>query len=391
MNFFSRTFLADHCVSIYSFYEPNIIDCEGGYFQNFNDDGSLFDKDVRHLVSSTRIIVNYALAVKYLGQTQHIDKIKHGLDYLEKVHWREAEQGYAWTIANNAPSDMTQQAYGYAFVLLAYAASFKAGVVKNTVKIEHIFDLLEQRFWQVDYGLYADTLSTEGELSPYRGQNANMHICEAMIAAYQATGVNKFLERAQTIAKNICVVLANKTNGLVWEHYDANFEADWLYNKDDPKNIYRPWGYQPGHQTEWTKLLLLINEISPEPWLVEKATELFDRSYQLAWDNEHGGLVYGFDHDGNWCDTDKYFWVQAESIASAAMLFKATNDEKYLTHYHQLWHYCWENFIDHKYGAWYRLLKQDNSKYSNKKSSAGAKCDYHTLGACIEVYNLLQK
>lgn len=389
MNFYSRTFLAEHCASIYSFYEPNIIDNAGGYFQNFYDDGSLFDKDVRHLVSSTRIIVNYALAVKYLGQTQHLDKIKHGLNYLETVHWQEEAQGYAWTIANNAPSDMTQQAYGYAFVLLAYAASYKAGVITSNEKLDKVFELLEQRFWQAEYGLYADELSTSGELSPYRGQNANMHICEAMIAAHQATGDDKFLQRAQTVAKNICQMQAAKTNGLVWEHYHDNFEPDWDYNKDDPKNLYRPWGFQPGHQTEWAKLLLLLNELAPEAWLVEKAAEFFDRSYQQAWDKEHGGLIYGFDSQGNWCDTDKYFWVQAESLAAAAMLYQQTNDEKYLQQYNALWQYCWDNFIDHEHGAWYRVLTLKNTKYSNEKSAAGAKCDYHTLGACLDVYNRL--
>ncbi|MGB1199927.1 MAG: AGE family epimerase/isomerase [Cognaticolwellia aestuarii] len=389
MNFYSRTFLRDHCASIYSFYESNIIDKEGGYFQNFYDDGSLFDKDVRHLVSSTRIIVNYALAVTHLGQEQHINKIKHGLDYLENMHWREDQKGYAWTIANNQPSDMTQQAYGYAFVLLAYAASYKAGVIQSSDKLDQVFELLEQRFWQAEYGLYADTLSTSGELSPYRGQNANMHICEAMIAAYQATQDSKFLQRAQTVAKNICQVLADKSDGLVWEHYHANFEPDWEYNKDDPKNLYRPWGFQPGHQTEWSKLLLLINEIAPEAWLVEKAAEFFDRSFALAWDKEHGGLIYGFDPQGNWCDTDKYFWVQAESLAAAAMLYQQTGDDKYLIQYNQLWQYCWSHFIDHRYGAWYRVLTLENTKYSNEKSAAGAKCDYHTLGACLEVYNQL--
>ena len=36
--------------------------------------------------------------------------------------------------------------------------------------------------------------------------------------------------------------------GFVWEHYTVDFEIDWEYNKNDPSNIYRPWGFQPGHQ-----------------------------------------------------------------------------------------------------------------------------------------------
>ena len=45
-------------------------------------------------------------------------------------------------------------------------------------------------------------------------------------------------------------------------------------------------------------------------------------------------------------------------------------------------------FVDHRYGAWYRILRRDNRKYSDEKSPAG-KCDYHTMGACHEVRDLL--
>ena len=385
IDFYNKDFLQQHCQSILDFYNPRVIDKTGGYFQNFYDDGSLFQAEFRQLVSSTRIIINYAFAVKWLGKTEYIEKVKHGLDYLENVHWQEKTQQYAWTLTAHKPLDMTQQAYGYAFVLLAYAACKNAGIISHNDKLNQTYELLEQRFWQAEYGLYADTLSVDGQLSDYRGQNANMHICEAMLAAYEATQDKKYLQRANTIAENICQRQADLSDGLIWEHFREDFQIDWQYNKDDPKNLYRPWGFQPGHQTEWTKLLLQLNRYQPATWLVEKAKTLFDRAYDVAWDHEHGGLIYGFDPEGKWCDTDKYFWVQAESFAAAAMLYQATKQQKYLDKYQQLWQYCWQVFVDHKHGAWFRLLDQQNQAYNNEKSAAGAKCDYHTLGACVEV------
>ncbi|MGB1198037.1 MAG: AGE family epimerase/isomerase [Thalassotalea sp.] len=389
MNFYDVDFLKNHSQDILAFYDDRVVDPQGGYFQNFYDDGTTFNNGFKQLVSSTRIIVNYALAAKTFDRPEYLTIAQHGLTFLEQVHWQEDSQGYAWTLQDNAPLDMTQQAYGYAFVLLAYTAAYKAGMISSDEKIEQIYQLLEQRFWQAEYGLYADTLSTEGVLSDYRGQNANMHICEAMIAAYQATKHDKYLSRAKTIAATICCKQAALTNDLIWEHYTPEFQPDWEYNKNDPKNLYRPWGFQPGHQTEWTKLLLQIHRDAPEAWLLEKAQQLFDNSYDKSWDKQHGGLVYGFDPEGKWCDDDKYFWVQAESFAAAALLYQATDDAQYLTKYNDLWQYSWAHFVDHKHGAWFRVLHRDNSAYSNEKSAAGAKCDYHTLGACIEVYQSL--
>ena len=384
MNFYNAEFLTNHSQSILDFYDPRVVDETGGYFQNFYDDGKTFNPGFRQLVSSTRIIVNYAMASIALNNPEYREIAEHGLNYLEKVHWQENSQTYAWTLENHQAVDMTQQAYGYAFVLLAYAAAKKANIINSNAPLIATYDLLEKRFWQAEFGLYADEINVEGVLSDYRGQNANMHLCEAMITAYEATNEVMFLDRAFLIAENIVQRQAKHTDGLIWEHYQTNFLPDWEYNKNDPKNLYRPWGFQPGHQTEWTKLLLMLHRHRPADWLVKAAKSLFDRAMELAWDKTHGGLIYGFDPQGKWCDDDKYFWVQAESFAAAAMLYQTTKDEVYLTHYNNLWQYSWQHMIDHQYGAWFRLLNRSNQKYSNEKSSAGAKCDYHSLGACLE-------
>lgn len=389
MNFYQQDFLIQHCQSIVDFYTPRVVDESGGYHQNYLDDGSLFDTHFKQLVSSTRIIVNYASAYMLFEKEEYKDIALHGLSYLENVHWQPDSQRYAWTLNNHRPLDMTQQAYGYAFVLLAYAAVRKAGLIDSNKPLLDTYNLLESRFWQPDYGLYADEISTEGVLSPYRGQNANMHLCEAMLAAWEASEEPMFLQRAQLLAENIAMRQADLTDGLVWEHYTEDFKPDWEYNKADPKNLYRPWGFQPGHQTEWSKLLLILHRHAPQPWLLERACSLFDRAWEKALDKEYGGLVYGFDPQGNWCDEDKYFWVQAESFAAAALLYKATGESKYLQQYESLWQYSWEHMIDHQHGAWFRLLNRDNSKTSNQKSAAGAKCDYHSLGACMEVLRSL--
>jgi mannose/cellobiose epimerase-like protein (N-acyl-D-glucosamine 2-epimerase family) len=384
-NFYQKSFLVEHIQSILAFYQPVVMDQLGGYFHNFKDDGTVFNAGFKQLVSSARIVVNYARGASLLDNKEYKARALHGLQYIEEVHWQTQSQTYAWTLQDNQPLDMTQQAYGYAFILLAYSAVHKHGVRDALDDMLRTYDLLEQRFWQADYGLYADEISADGVMSDYRGQNSNMHLCEAMIAAYEASSDSRYLERAKLLAQHITQRQADLTDGLIWEHYQTDFQPDWEYNKHDPKNLYRPWGFQPGHQTEWAKLLVAIYRHSKESWLLEKAEALFDRAYSQSWDEEFGGLIYGFGPDNKWCDDDKYFWVQAESFAAAAMLYQQTQKSKYLDAYQQLWNYSWQHFVDHQYGAWFRVLKRDNSKYSDEKSSAGAKCDYHTLGACFDV------
>ena len=196
----------------------------------------------------------------------------------------------------------------------------------------------------------------------------------------------------EQLAQGICqrqaalsaAALASAAEGWVWEHYHADWSVDWDYNRHDRSNIFRPWGYQIGHQTEWAKLLLQLDALQPADWHLPCAQRLFDAAVERGWDTEHGGLYYGMAPDGSICDDGKYHWVQAESLAAAAVLAVRTGDERYWQWYDRIWAYCWAHFVDHENGAWFRILHRDNRKSTREKSNAG-KVDYHNMGACYGV------
>ncbi len=397
-DFRARATLLDHIRHTMRFYEPRCVDGSGGFYHYFKDDGTVYNAHSRHLVSSTRFVFNYAMAFRQFQQPVYLERARHGLTFLRNAHRNAATGGYAWELdwqdGAATVTDGTNHCYGLAFVLLAYSHAVMAGVAEARAWIAETYALMEQRFWQAEHGLYADEASADwSQLAPYRGQNANMHSCEALLAAFEATGEPAYLQRAETLAHNITVRQAALADGLIWEHYHEDWSVDGDYNRHDKTNIFRPWGYQPGHLTEWAKLLLILERhaahlAGPSDWLLPRARALFDHALARAWDGEHGGICYGFAPDGSICDSDKYFWVQAESLAAAALLAARTGEPGYWDWYERLWHYSWEHMIDHQHGAWYRLLSADNRKLSDEKSPAG-KTDYHTMGACYEVLNVL--
>jgi mannose/cellobiose epimerase-like protein (N-acyl-D-glucosamine 2-epimerase family) len=387
-DFRSRQFLLGHVGHTMAFYHPRCIDPAGGFFQFFKDDGQVYDAATRHLVSSTRFVFNYAMAWQAFAEPAYQQALAHGIAYLRDVHRNPATGGYAWLLADGRVMDDTNHCYGLAFVVLAYAKALDAGIGQAREWIEQTWELMEARFWDARHGLYADEADAHWVLSPYRGQNANMHACEAWLAAYEATGQQRYLERAAELARNIVFRQASLSGGLVWEHYRPDWSPDWDYNRGDRSNIFRPWGFQAGHQVEWAKLLLVLDRHLPDPMWLPRARALFDRAMDMAWDGRHGGLVYGNDPQGGVYDADKYFWVQAEAIATAALLAARTGEPGYWAWYQRLWTYSWRHFVDHQYGAWYRILSPDNRKLGDEKSPAG-KTDYHTMGACYEVLKVV--
>lgn len=392
-HFRTRATLLEHVQHTLAFYDPRCVDPDGGFYHFYLDDGGVYDRSTRHLVSSTRFIFNYAMAYRQFGDSAYLDNVSHGLRFLREVHRNPVSGAYAWELSWQDRQarilDGTNHCYGLAFVLLSYAHALMAGVGEARAWLNETFDLMEQHFWEPEHGLYADEASEDwSKLSSYRGQNANMHTCEALMAAFEATGEAHYLQRAETLADNICNRQAALANGMMWEHYTEDWSVDWDYNKNDKTNIFRPWGYQPGHLTEWAKLLLILERHSahlhgPSAWLAPRAAELFDRAMATSWDHQHGGIHYGFGLKGEVCDADKYFWVQAESFAAAALLAERTGKSVYWEWYERIWTYSWQHFVDHQNGAWYRILSPSNGKLTDQKSPAG-KTDYHTMGACYE-------
>lgn len=389
-DFWSIDFLRSHIARTMDFYHPHCIDPSGGFFHYFMDDGSVYDHSSRHLVSSTRFVFNYAMAAREFDRSDYLEAARHGLAYLREVHRDRRSGAYAWTIRDREVLDATRHAYGMAFVLLAYATALRAGIGEAGAWLDETWQLLEARFWDADAALYRDEADADWRFSPYRGQNANMHLTEALLAAFEATREPRYLDRAMTVADAMTRRQAAQAGGLVWEHYDENWNIDWNYHRDDPKHLFRPWGFQPGHQAEWAKLLLMLDRHAPQEWLLPTATRLFETAIERAWDDLNGGLCYGFAPDGSICDGDKYFWVQAEALAAAALLSARTGDLRHVDDYDKLWAYAWRFFVDHEHGAWYRILDRENRKYSEEKSPAG-KTDYHTMGACHEVLALIRR
>lgn len=397
-DFRSPSTLVQHLRHTLDFYHPRCIDASGGFFHFFKDDGQVYDTHTRHLVSSTRFVFNYAMAYRQFQLPTYLEQVRHGIAFLRQAHRHPETGGYAWLLhwqdGQSRVLDSTNHCYGLAFVLLAYANASMAGVPEARTYLYETVDLMEHHFWNEHVGLYADQASADWQsLDAYRGQNANMHSCEAMIAAWQATGDVKLLHRAERIARAITLTQAEQAHGLIWEHYDAQWRIDWTYNLHDKANLFRPWGYQPGHFTEWSKLLMQLERHAHHlqhdaSWLIPRAEQLFNTALDVAWDQEYGGICYGFDPDRRICDSDKYFWVQAESLAAAACLAQRTGKASYWEKYEQIWRYSWSHMIDHQHGAWYRILSQNNRPYSDEKSPAG-KTDYHTMGACYEVLEVL--
>src|SRR5699024_6898119 len=151
-DFRSPGFLRDHARSIMAFYHPHCLDPDGGCFQYFKDDGTIYDRGHRHLVSSTRFVFDYAMAARAFGDPAYLDATRHCLDYLRKVHRNPDTGGYPWARREGEPESTTHHGYGLAFVMVAYANARRAGIGAAAGWMHETWHLLERHFWDADAG-----------------------------------------------------------------------------------------------------------------------------------------------------------------------------------------------------------------------------------------------
>ena len=99
--------------------------------------------------------------------------------------------------------------------------------------IATVHAIAEDKYFEEAHGLYIDSFSRDFKAaSPYRGQNANMHICEAQIALFEALGQIRYLKRATGIAHRLVVELPTKAGKeqflSCWtdRHHLADFQVN---------------------------------------------------------------------------------------------------------------------------------------------------------------------
>ena len=219
-----------------------------------------------------------------LGRPGAADIVDHGVKAIRERHRDAKHGGYFWSFDDDGPRERDKLAYGHAFVLLAAASAKCVGHPDADALLADVAEILETRFWDKAHGASAEEFHEDWTaFSDYRGQNANMHLTEALMAAYEATGDAGFLAKAESIADLILRRSAAACDWRVPEHYRADWTVDRDYKGSD---MFRPYGVTPGHSLEWTRLALQLWALGGRrlAWLPDAARGLFARATAEGWD-----------------------------------------------------------------------------------------------------------
>jgi mannose/cellobiose epimerase-like protein (N-acyl-D-glucosamine 2-epimerase family) len=374
-----------------------------GYLVRLRADGTPYDT-TQHLVASSRFVVTFATGAEIFQSDSLRVHAQAALDFLRAAYRDPDYGGYYWSLGGDGGTDHRKVLYGHAFVLLAAANAVRTGLDGGEELLSDITTTLDRRF-SPDGPLAAPGYTSRewSSPSPVRVQNPNMHLCEALIAAFEANGNQALLSRAVGIASLLARDLAEATpHGVVWE----NFDRDWrplpatATGQLDSSTMESGFNVIPGHQAEWAKLLGILFRHTAQAWLVERAKELYDLAWKFGWDRSDQGFHLFLDDDLRPPTGDapaahaqvfgnlKSYWSPPEAIGAAAVLESLTGEDRYAADRQVLWEYCRTHMIDEDRGGWFK------EPAVGRKPAHAAKGDmfdpdYHALGGCFETLRSL--
>ena len=288
----------------------------------------------------------------------------HGIDALLDGPLRDAENG-GWFADAGGPS--RKQAYLHAFVALAGASATMADRPRGQELMRATTDVIDDHFWIAGEEVLQPSFAVDwSDPEAYRGANCCMHGTEACLALADATGEDRWLDRALSMARRFGHDIPADHDGRLPEHFDADWTFLPDYGSEQPADDTRPYGLTPGHFAEWGGLLLKVEEAllargRPVPgWLLRQAVALLDKAMEQGWSPDgKPGMVYTVDWSGEISVPIRAYWVQAETANTALMLHRRTGEVRFEEIYRLLWDYIAATLIDLEAGGWRHEVDAD--------------------------------
>lgn len=359
------------------FFRPSL-NAAGG-FDLLDYDGQPIPDEPQELHTTTRLVHSYALAQAF-GAKDCAPIIDAGIAALLTRHRDALHGGFVWSFGPGGVVDGTKLAYGHVFVLLAASSACQAGHDAAPALLAEIDALITRHYWDEGLGRLSDEYARDWQpFSTYRGMNANMHGAEAFLAAFEATGDDKFLTRAGRILDFFTAQMAPQNGWRIPEHYTADWQIDPDYEGNP---MFRPAGTTPGHALEFARLVLQHWDLAgrKDETALPRARALVACALADGW-LEDGAIAYTVAPSGHILRPARYWWPMTEALGALAALMKADPRPEHALWYDRVWQAANARFIDHARGGWYPEINADGSPATGQFK--GKPDIYHALQAML--------
>ncbi|MGN0150893.1 MAG: AGE family epimerase/isomerase [Wujia sp.] len=367
-------------------------DENGGFYGSVDSDGTICADSIKGVILNSRILWFYSKAYQVFKEKKLLEMADHAYRFLIDCCFDSQYGGVYWSLNSDGTiCDSTKHTYNQAFAIYALSAYYEASGRREALNMAYVlYRVIEEKCrdkygyleaFERDFTPASNEKLSENGVIAYRTMNTLLHVLEAYTELYNADHFDEVGESLRFILDLFKDKIYNSDKQICEVFFDRNYHP--LINLESY-----------GHDIETAWLIdRCIDVLGDEKYTREMSTiteGLAQAAYDHAYDQEQHGLNNERENDK--IDTDKIWWVQAESVVGFYNAYqKNPSEDRYLQAASSIWKFIQEKAVDKKTGEWIECVPADGEPRLGQALVHPWKCPYHNGRMCMEMLERMQK
>jgi mannose/cellobiose epimerase-like protein (N-acyl-D-glucosamine 2-epimerase family) len=359
----------------------------GAFVEKFEPSGAPTTDDYTRVRVQARQIYVFSHAAVAGYSADGLARARQAFAFLQAHAWDHEGGGWCQRLRRSGPVlDRTKDSYDHAFMLLAMAWLYRAGgdvgVLQRARETLVALDAQLGLTRDGRFDGYGEHDVAPGATLPLpRRQNPHMHLLEALLALYEASGEPLWLQRADQVFGLFERHFLDSAAGQLIEFFDR----DWREVPEDGHCLR-----EPGHFFEWTWLLHRYATLSDRPEAAAFMRPLFDWAWRHGVDRESAApfvVFEGVDPEGRVLNGgSKRLWPQAEAVKACLAIYERSGDKAALDGARRLLAALFRVFADLETPRWREQVDRDGRLIRQDMPTSSL---YHLFLAVAEAIRVL--
>ena len=375
--------------NILDFWLTNMQDVERrGFYGQMRGDGSLVKDANKGGILNARILWSFSAAYRVLGKPEYLQAATRAKDYILEHFIDKQYGGIYWELdCEGNPVDTKKQFYALGFAIYGLSEYARATGDKEALSYAiQLFETIEQHSFDPQYNGYIEACTREwGEIADMRlseldanypkSQNTHLHIIEPYANLYRIWKD----ERLEKALRNLIDIFCDRILNPETHHLDLFFENDWTRGAGQLESY--------GHDIECSWLMHEAALVLGDPEVLAKVEPIVQLVAQASEKglNPDGSMIHEANLDTNHVDTDRHWWVQAETVVGFANIYQHFGDTAAADKALHCWQYIKDNLIDLEGGEWFWSRDPERNINRTDDKAGFWKCPYHNSRMCLEI------
>jgi cellobiose epimerase len=384
-----KTEVKEELVSnILPFWMTKMIDTkDGGFLGRIDGYGRVQENADKGCVLNARILWTFSSAFRILKNPEYLKIAERSKNYLLNHFFDKEFGGVFWLLDHKGKmKDGKKQIYAQAFAIYGLSEYYRITNDRNCLeKAIDLFRLIEKfsydskldgyfEAFNREWGAIDDLRLSNKDANEKKTMNTHLHVLEAYTNLYRVWQDDLLKKQLRALINVFTDKIVNR------ETFNLKMFFDEEWNDKTDLVSY-------GHNIESSWLIYEAALVLGDQNIIDKIKNI---CIEIAGSSKEGlmtdgSMIYEKFFKTGHIDTDRHWWVQAETIVGFLNAFILSGKEEYLNISLKAWRFIADNLVDPKNGEWYWSV--DKYLQPNLKDDKAGfwKCPYHDSRMCLEI------